>query len=328
MQRGILSHRWIAVTLGCTASLLGVGGGITWATSHDAAWSKPQAITSPAASSVYGVSCGSATFCAAVDSSGGAHVWRDGTWLPTHRLDAGGTLSSISCPRTTFCVAVSGDEAVIYNGRAWLAATTIGPQATYQVSCATSTFCVAAGASDRAGKPSILAVFNGHSWSTTRTKSTGKPSDRILGVSCATASYCVAVNFNGKILTFNGTRWTTLPKVGPAGLISVSCPAATFCLAVTDTGKTVAVHIDGWTTLRAASGMKDAVVYSLSCASTEECVALGLNGEAALWRHDSWSSPQTVFSGGVRSVVDVSCVRGGPCMAVSSKNKSSIFRWS
>jgi hypothetical protein len=213
-----------------------------------------------------------------------------------------------------------------YNGRTWRAVGSPAARDAYQISCRSPTFCVAVGASGLPGKPSALAVFNGHSWFSQNTVSTGKLSDRLLDVSCASASYCAAVNLNGKILTYEGLRWATLPTAGPPGLISVSCASTTFCLAISDKGSSVVIHGDAVEDVTKIPSLATAFAYSVSCASTTECTAIGLNGQSASWRDGSWSKAHTVFAGAYVSGVSVSCV-AHLCMAINAKDKSSLYRW-
>ena len=315
--------RVVAIALLCSISCAATLGAAS--APKMGAWSKTQLIDPGVRSSVSVVSCATTTFCAAVDTNGDVHVWRSGTWLAPQHLNAGGSLSSISCPTTTFCVAI-GSEAMAYNGRTWRAIGSPGPRDSYQISCVTSTFCVATGVSGLPGKPSVLAVFNGHSWSSQRTVSTGKLSDRVLDVSCASVTYCVAVNLNGKILTYDGSRWTTLPKAGPAGLISVSCATVSFCLAISDQGSSIVIHGHTWAAERDIGSLSAAFAFSVSCATTKECFALGLNGHSATWRDGDWSKARTVFADGFFSGVSVSCVAQQQCLAVDSKDQSSLYR--
>jgi hypothetical protein len=327
-----VAHYWIRViviALVCAVACATFPGGIASAASKAGRWSKPQTIEARNRSSLSLVSCPATTFCAAVDNNGDVHFWRDGRWLTPQHLNAGGSLSSISCPTTTFCMAISvGGEAMAYNGRSWAPAGSAGPQETYQISCRSTTFCVATGANGIPGKPSWLAVYDGHSWSSQKSISTGKMSDRVLDVSCATTSYCVAVNWNGKVLTYDGSRWATLSKVGPSGLISVSCVSASFCLALSDRGSSIVIHGDTWTDATKIPSLVAAFAYSVSCASTKECVAIGLDGHSATWHTGSWSKAHTVFAGTFFSGVSVSCVAGQQCMAIDSKDESSLYRWS
>jgi hypothetical protein len=314
--------RVIAVTLLCSVAFIAPLG----AAPKAGAWSEAHSIEVRDRSALSGVSCPSVTFCAAVDNNGDVHFWKKGKWLAPQHLNAGGSLSSISCTTATFCVAIGG-VAMAYNGRTWHAVGSLGSDDVYQISCPSATFCAATGANGSPGKPSTLAIYNGHTWSSQKTVSTGKLSDRVLDVSCATTSYCVAVNWNGKILTYDGTRWATLSKAGPSGLISVSCVSASFCLAISDTGSSLVVRGDTWSHLTKIPSLAVAFAYSVSCASTKECVAIGLNGQAATWRDGSWSKGQTVFAGTYVAGVSVSCV-ATQCMAIDSKDKSSRYSWS
>jgi hypothetical protein len=318
--------RVITVALLCSVALIAALGGVASAAPKTGTWSKVQSIEVRNHSALSVVSCSSVSFCAAVDNNGDVHYWKNGAWTAPQHLNAGGSLSSISCTTSTFCVAIGG-EAMAYDGRTWRAVGSLGSDDVYQISCSTPTFCAATGANGLPGKPSSLAIYNGHSWSSQKSVSTGKLSDRVLDVSCATTSYCVAVNWNGKILTYDGTRWSTLSKVGPSGLISVSCVSASFCLAVSDTGSSLVIHGDTWSHLTKIPSLAVAFAYSVSCASTKECVAIGLNGKAATWRDGSWSKAQTVFAGTFVAGVSVSCA-ATECLAVDSKDKSSLFRWS
>lgn len=318
--------RVIAVPLLCLVTFTAALGALASAAPKSGTWSKVQSVEMRDRSALSVVSCPSVAFCAAVDNQGDVHFWRSGAWQAPQHLNAGGSLTSISCTTPTFCVAVGG-EAMAYNGRTWHTLGSPGSSDAYQVSCTSRKFCAATGANGLPGKPSSLAVFDGHSWSSQRTVSTGKISDRVLDVSCATTSYCVAVNWNGKILIYNGTRWVTLSPAGPPGLISVSCVSPTFCLAVSDTGSSLVIHGDTWSRLTKISSLGAAVAYSVSCASTKECIAIGLSGQAATWHDGSWSKAHTVFAGSYGASVSVSCV-ATQCMAIDSKDKSSLFRWS
>jgi hypothetical protein len=138
----------------------------------------------------------------------------------------------------------------------------------------------------------------------------------------------VAVNWNGKILIYDGSRWTTLSKAGPAGLISVSCVSTSFCLAVSDKATSIAIHGDTWGDDARIPSLTAAFPYSVSCSSNKECVTVGLGGQSASWRKGSWSKARTVFVGRFFSGVNVSCVPKGQCMAIDSKDKSSLYRGS
>jgi hypothetical protein len=271
------------------------------------------------------VACSSSSFCVAVDSLGAALFWHGSQWSAPHHVNANGSLDSVSCPSTTYCVVVSdAGKAVTYHGGAWSAPKTLGPEDSYSVSCPSVNFCAAVGANGLPGKPSTIATFNGHSWSSHLTTTSGSQSDRLLGVSCATATHCVAVNFDGQILTFNGKRWSPMLTVGPKGLISVSCPSNSFCLAVTISGVSIEIHATSWTNTTTIPKFQAALSYSVSCATSTTCVVTGLNGQTDKWRAGMWNTPVKVFTGGFNALVSTSCTRSGYCMVITSKGRSSF----
>lgn len=71
-------------------------------------WSAPRKISSLG---LYGVSCGSTYLCVATDLLGGAHVFNGTTWLSTRVGVKSGALRAVSCPSATFCVAVDSTKA-------------------------------------------------------------------------------------------------------------------------------------------------------------------------------------------------------------------------
>lgn len=319
-----------AVAIAGAATMIFVSGCSSTPSQIDLAhsWSTPVRIE-PAGlssdySSLYGVSCASSTFCAAVDESGSALFWRSGKWSSPQTVWAGGTLNSVSCPTTTFCMAMSaGGNAVNYNGQSWSTPVTVGPSATYEVSCPTVTFCATAAASGTPGAPSTVGTFNGGSWSTFQTSTTGALNDRILDVSCATPTFCVAVNLDGHAIIFDGTGWSTSRATGVKGLVSVSCPSASFCMAVATSGSSVTFDGTSWSISGAMPGFQAGFVRSVSCASATTCTALGLSGLAADWHQGRWTTPVLVFPGGYMATVSVSCATSSSCVAVNSKGSAA-----
>ena len=88
------------------------------------------------------VSCATATFCVAVDSSGNAAVLDHGKW---HVSPMTSTMIAVSCPVRAFCVATnSAGGPVAYQGGKWSPVTVVdGTAAINTLSCASPTFCVA-----------------------------------------------------------------------------------------------------------------------------------------------------------------------------------------
>jgi len=297
--------------------------------SGGATWSTPVRIEPPSLSSsdssIYGVSCPNANFCAAVDARGYALFWDNGMWSRPQPVGAGGTLTSVSCPTTTHCIALSaGGKAVLFSGRAWSLPKSIGPVGTYKLSCPTVTFCAFVSAGGSVGAAITIGIYNGRSWATQQIPSDGAHNDRILDVSCATPRFCIAANLNGHSLTFDGRRWVTTSGTGPIGMISVSCGAVSRCIAVTDAGTYATFDGSRWSDTRAIPDFAGAFGYSVSCSSTTRCTAIGLNGRVVNWQSGRWSKTFQVFPGGELATVDVSCSPQGGCMAVDSKGDAAV----
>ncbi|HVA69989.1 MAG TPA: hypothetical protein VNF08_01525 [Acidimicrobiales bacterium] len=312
-----------------TLAMLAVFAGSTGAGANVAKWSTP-ILLDPGRSTEnqtgYSVSCPATDFCVVVDGNGHVIYRRRGTWSPPQAVQAGGSFDSVSCLSATFCVAISSGHAVTYDGRSWSKAVKAGPDATYKVSCPNISFCAAVGASGLPGKPSTIATFNGHAWSSQQTSTTGSLYDRLMDVSCATSTFCVAVNLDGQILTYKGARWIPSRTAGPKGLISVSCVTRAFCMAVTDSGHSIMYHGRGWSSPAAIPGFASGFAYSVSCASTTACTTIGLSGRAIHWTAGQWSKPETVFPGGPVAGVAVACSPADVCVAVDDKGRSAVSR--
>ena len=284
----------LVMVAGCSTSTTGSVG---------PPWSKPVRVEGAGLPSdyrsLYGVSCPSSTLCMAVDENGSALRWQNGKWSAPQSVGVGGTLTSVSCPTSTFCTAISAQgTAVTYDGRSWSSPVSVGPSATYEVSCPTVTFCAAVGANRIPGDPNTVGIFNGHSWSTFQTSSSGAESDRLMDISCATSRFCVAVDLDGQVLTFDGTNWSANPGAVIKGLTSVSCPSVSFCLAVTTSGNYVTFDGRSWSTSAVIPGFQTSIAPSVSCSSAAACTTIGLSGNAASWHRGRWSKPDLVFHGG------------------------------
>jgi len=290
-------------------------------------WSSPVLIGSKGSSATqvdYSVSCPTSTFCVSVNGDGQVLYYRSGVWSSPQSLALGGSIDSVSCPNKLFCVAVASGKAAVYNGHVWSPVVSMGPTGdSYKVSCPTSTFCAAVGANGIPGKLSALVTFNGHSWTTYKTTTTGALNDRLLSVSCSTSQFCMATNFDGQILAFNGKKWTPSHGTAPKGLISISCTASRFCMAVTTTGDSTTFHSGSWSPPKLITALKSAFSYSVSCVSAAECSVIGLSGAATTWTSGRWSRPLTVFPGGGVAGVAISCSTGNNCVAVNDRGMSA-----
>jgi len=60
------------------------------------------------------VSCPVAGFCVATSGTGGAMVYRNGAWSHVSVVDGTAAIGSLSCGSVTFCVAIDHRGEVIY----------------------------------------------------------------------------------------------------------------------------------------------------------------------------------------------------------------------
>ena len=227
-----------------------------------------------------GVSCSSATFCAAVGSQGdSAHpargdvpltmIWNGSRWRKTATpLPKGwteGELDSLSCRSARYCVAIGEYNrgsyqyplAETWNGGAWTAAKP--PRAAGgllavrgAVSCGAARNCVAV-MSFYSAAPSThgyAEILRGGTWALRKvplpkSASGGGFSD----VSCVSAAYCVlsggyARAGRGLVLfaSWNGKSFTLMKAPSPPNLFvsGVSCPSAKRCAAIGSAGAPVA----------------------------------------------------------------------------------------
>ena len=80
-----------------------------------------------------GLSCPTAGFCMAVDSSGAAFAGGPAGWQQSAVDTSGGGLTGVSCANAGFCLAVDNGGGVYeFNGTSWTAVSAIdGPSCTW-----------------------------------------------------------------------------------------------------------------------------------------------------------------------------------------------------
>jgi hypothetical protein len=229
-----------------------------------------------------GVSCTSATDCAAVGFSSTATVqkslaehWNGTSWsiVPTPNASGAGdtSLGGVSCPSAASCMAV-------------------GTSVTVSASSVTA--------------KTLIERWNGTSWTIVPSPSpTGSSSlDRLSGVSCPSSSDCTAVGYALTIGTtsiaieslaehWNGTAWTTTasPNVTSTETLlnGVSCPSVNNCTAVGDnaTGTAVVEQWNGtsWAAVTTANppGGTSAELSGVSCPNPASCYAVGSSSSSA-----------------------------------------------
>jgi hypothetical protein len=182
------------------------------------AWTAPVSIDPGGATVEFtSVSCGSASSCVAVDTSGNALTWNGASWSAPVSVDPGGAgLRSVSCPSSSFCVAVDGDgNAVTWRGTSWTAPTVIDPSGAglEAVSCSSASFCAAG---DWTGN---AVTFDGRSWSAPALvdPTSGSTGGGLDGLSCPTKSFCMATDWEGGNVMWNGKSWSAPPSFDPNG---------------------------------------------------------------------------------------------------------------
>jgi len=238
-----------------------VGGGPTsplaerW---NGTSWAGAAPVAPSGVSAAYldGVSCATASACAAVGFSttdfGGtvtlAENWNGTSWSQQTTPNAAGSifnsLEAVSCASATSCISAggvnySGTLAEQLSGTSWSLLHAADPGGTLggelaSVACASSTACTAVGGS-------LIEAWNGTSWSIQR------PAEPVgfRGVSCSLATACTAV---GGYLSgvgadrslaqrWDGSAWSVQSTADPStsgnvDLSAVSCPSATSCIAV------------------------------------------------------------------------------------------------
>jgi hypothetical protein len=278
---------------------------------RESAWSvQPTPDPARSASGVrlilYGVSCASTRFCAAVGYSAGGpgagtEIWNGSAW----KLRAApGTayLASVSCPSAEFCEAVGGNaETDTWNGASWSAqAPAAGFTSLTSVSCTSPTFCEATGFGP-AGENA--ETWNGSTWTAQATPTpSGGNSSGLEAVSCTTPASCEAVGgYNlqstGQGVTlaegWNGSAWTVQPTPNPqaslgSGLGAVACTSARSCAAVGAFGRSAPslALAEVWNgaiwSLRSAQdrpGAGQNVLNGVSCGAPGACTAAGVTAD-------------------------------------------------
>ena len=199
-----------------------------------------------------------------------AEHWDGATWTvePTGAII--GLFNGVSCTTATVCAAVGsmstplGEQALVgtWDGTRWFVQAAPGtgvPSELRGVSCASSRACTAVGVFYRAppfGSAAVAEAWNGSVWSPVEPPVVGAGSE-LNGVSCSSSHACTAVGDwyatappEGLAKTlgerWNGTQWTVEPtpsvRNDPGGgsyLNAVSCTTGRVCVAVgNDQGST------------------------------------------------------------------------------------------
>ncbi len=298
-------------------------------------------------------------------------------------------LFGISCPSRTFCAAVGYESIgkvantqvaqrtliETYNGRSWSVAPSPSPGVSTKtvtpcasptalkcetvqpppdgadrltgVSCATRSMCVAVGqamsvADYPRGQP-LIETYQHSKWTAVRSP-TVPGGGGLQGVSCAGPRYCVAVGSSGTatlLEVFKGKSWSVVPSPNQATtfydlLSGVSCASAVSCHAVGYTyvsksaGETPLAESysgTGWTLDSVATAPGGGQLNGISCATSNTCVTVGVSfpgfdGASLVYtmKGNAWSSapsaavPQSSQPG----LAALSCASAHSCVAVGS----------
>ncbi len=269
---------------------------------------------SSVAPTLLGVSCPSASFCAAVGTyqpafvdAGMVETWNGQQWTwqsfpaPVSGDSSGWQLTGVSCTSSRFCEAVGGYSnpdtglndtfAASWNGTSWSLQPTINPDPSdfdneqfNTVSCTSPKFCVAWASPNGGNSGEALAEqWNGSSWQLQTVPSSNAT---VYSVSCASANFCEAVGLSSAY-GWNGSAWTaqTLPASAASGVLQgVSCTSRNFCEAVGgyyDNPNVVPVAIgwngSAWTSQVAPNPAKSTYAHlnGVSCVAANSCEAGG-----------------------------------------------------
>ena len=274
----------------------------------------------------------------------------------------GDSLNGVSCVSATACAAVGfhGTKAGVvrtlaesWNGARWSVVPSPSPgsgEAVLEsVSCVSATACTAVGVHvNRA----LAESWNGARWSVVPSPNPGSDSD-LHSVSCTSAGTCTAAGYyatkGGAVRTlvesWNGARWAVVPSPNPgtAGSIrdlsGVSCTSASACTATGvyfirrgGPGRTLVESWNGarWAVVPSPSRGSDSYLEGVSCASAAACTATGYyttggpDGPektlAESWNGVRWSvvpSPSP-HRGSDSDLASVSCISADWCTATGS----------
>ena len=295
----VIATAGFAAAWGTASGSAGPSGSGHAAADPPLTWSAP--INVDGANRLAGVSCASATLCAAVDSfnvvsttnpTGGGSAW---SVTPINLDDASG-VSCVLLDPSKLCVAVDCRPS------AWWSADPTGGAGAWQtsfgtggcglgrvftaVSCPTLSTCVAADNEGNVTATTAPTSPNSSAWHDANVDS----SHAIQAISCPTAALCVAVDNAGNVIsttdpTGGAGSWQVANIDGSAALSSVACSPAPLTCTVGDgagnmltssnptagAGAWATAHVDG-----------TATVLGLSCPSSTLCVGVDNQGYAIM----------------------------------------------
>jgi len=279
------------------------------------AWTGPKTI----GGTVTGLSCPTATFCAAVDDVGQIVIFDGANWTVPAVIDSVAALESISCPSATFCVAVDqAGEYLTYTSGTWSAPTAVpGAVVLSAVSCTSSTFCAAVGVGDG-------FTFDGSTWTHYSAIDTFTLHS-LNSISCVSPTFCVAVGYKGAETAFNGSAWSATQNIdgGAAATVTdVSCASTSFCVATASDGTNNPIVYNGttWDNSQTVSG--GVGFNAVSCTSPSFCMVGGTN--VSTYNGSTWSNASAIPDGGT-TVHRLSCLSAAFCEAIQLGGRAFTY---
>lgn len=306
---------WLARSLVIAVATLAAS--VSSASAAAVGWSTPASVDP--IGRLVAVSCGSSTFCVAVDNrlaaAGYALTFDGNKWSQPTLIDPTGGFNDVSCPTASFCAAVTGDGlAYTYDGSSWSAPTSLASgEALSAVSCASTAFCVATGSAGDA------FTYDGTRWSG-RIDPDGP--NVIDAVSCPTSSFCLAADDAGNVMTFDGSGWSAPDAIGEVN--AISCPTSSFCMAIGDTDS---LTYSGGVWSQPASILPGGgLLAGVSCSSDSFCVAATQGDQALIYNGSGWSNADRIIQAGDGStqLSSVSCV-GSFCATVDHAGNALVY---
>lgn len=217
------------------------------------------------------VSCGSTTFCVALDGQDSrAYLWRGHTWTFGHALpyEDGWALS---CASPDYCLAVGehedgGNVDVVWNGSNWSEVVSNGSKAGVQ--CAADADCWSLGGG-------FVSHWDGTTWSTQQ-----RILDSGRALACPTTDFCVAADDSGSVAYYRDGVWSAGEQVGP--MTYLSCASPTSCVGMLNDQPGFDATFDGtrWTIARALPKGYGATITDISCAGQGTCMLVDQDGNA------------------------------------------------
>ncbi len=276
-------------------------------------------------------------------------------------------LYGVSCTSTSFCAAVGYyiDSAGVaqtladtYDGSAWTASASTNTSSSqtnylYGVSCVSASFCASAGYWSQdpltLSSATMAEIYNGSSWSSpSGLSSSSQPvnGNRLFGVACVSSSSCLTVGRYSVAFSlaesYTPTSWSLSPAqiTTQSDLYGISCKSSTFCVAVGDyydssNVQQMLIETYNGTSWSEVTGLSNPAnsagenaLDGVSCASSTSCVAVGSYLEstssgtqtqtlAVVYNGSSWTTVTPANQGSYGDTLfDISCTTSTSCVAV------------